>query len=210
MWDPGDTIVHQEIWKGRVWAARPMTVVDDTEERTLLWMPFGTRRKIPLTSSHRPDPPDIHARTIANLDHADWVIGEHTWDVSCLWIVRPDDWHSTWVSWRPDGSHYGWYINLQAPMRRNSVGFEAMDLMLDVVAEPDLSWRWKDRDEFDEIAARGIFDPITVDRVMTEARSVIDDLEHERAPFNEPWPSWRPDPSWSAPSLPDNWDLIDH
>ncbi|MCZ7535709.1 MAG: hypothetical protein M5T61_07085 [Acidimicrobiia bacterium] len=81
--------------------------------------------------------------------------------------------------------------------------------MLDVVAEPDLSWRWKDRDEFDEIAARGIFDRRTVDRVMTEALSVIDDLEHKRAPFNEPWPSWRPDPSWSAPSLPDNWDLLD-
>ena len=149
---------------------------------------------------HRLNPPDIHARTIANLDQADWVLGDHTWDVSCLWILRPDDWHSTWVSWRADGSHYGWYINLQAPMHRNPIGFEAMDMMLDVVAEPDLTWRWKDREEFDEVAARGIFDSNTVDRVMTDALAVIDDVEHRRAPFNEPWPSWKPNSSWAAPS----------
>jgi hypothetical protein len=26
-----------------------------------------------------------------------------------------------------------------------------MDLMLDIVVEPDMTWRWKDDDEFDEI-----------------------------------------------------------
>ena len=161
-----------------------------------------------MTPPHREGPSDIHARTIANLDLRDWVMGEHRWDVSSLWIVRPGDWHSIWVSWRPDGSHLGWYINLQAPMRRNPVGFEAMDMMLDVVAEPDLSWEWKDREEFDEIARRRIFDPVTADRVMTEALAVVDDLNNRRPPFCEPWPSWRPDPSWSHPSLPSGWDEI--
>ncbi len=113
-------------------------------------------------------------------------MGDHAWDVSSLWIIHPGDWHSTWVSWRPDGSHLGWYINLQAPMRRNPIGFEAMDLMLDIVAEPDLSWIWKDRDEFDEIVARRIFDADTARRVTNEALSVIEDIENHRAPFDEP------------------------
>ena len=151
VWRPGETVVHQEVWAGRLWAARPLRVLDDSRERTLLWIPHGTRRKVPKTSPHRPDPPDIQGRTIESLQHGDWVIGDHTWDVSSLWILRPDEWHSTWVSWRPDGSHLGWYVNLQRPMRRNPIGFEAMDLMLDVVAEPDLSWSWKDREEFEEI-----------------------------------------------------------
>lgn len=208
MWEVGQTVVHQEVWRGRLWATRPLVVVEDSTERTLLWIPFGTMRKIPVTPPERDDPPDIHARTIASLHHTDWVLGDHAWDVSSLWVLRPNEWHSTWISWRADGSHLGWYVNLQAPMRRNPVGFEAMDLMLDVVAEPDLSWRWKDRNEFDEIVARGLFDADTARVVMSEALSVIDDIEQHRAPFNEPWPSWRPDPAWAIPLLPAGWDQI--
>ena len=68
-------------------------------------------------------------------------------------------------------------------MCRTPIGFEAMDLMLDVVVEPDLSWRWKDREEFDEIVERGIFDPGLGERVRATALSVIDDIEQGRAPF---------------------------
>ncbi|MEO1058415.1 MAG: DUF402 domain-containing protein, partial [Actinomycetota bacterium] len=136
MWTPGDTVIHQEVWRGRLWAARPMRVIEDTPGRILLWMPHRTRRKVPITPPSRPDPPGRHRRVIENLDRGDWAFGEHVWDVSCLWILDPAAWHSTWVSWRPDGSHLGWYINFQMPMTRTSPGFEAMDLMLDVVAEP--------------------------------------------------------------------------
>jgi protein associated with RNAse G/E len=208
MWERGRTIVHQEVWDGRLWAARPLTVVDDTPERSLLWIPYGTRRRVPVTPPHRRDPPDIHRRTIDNLVHRDWHLGHHVWDVSSLWILRPDDWHSTLVSWRPDGSHLGWYVNLQRPMRRHRFGFEAMDLMLDVVAEPDLSWRWKDREEFEEIVERRLLPADVAEQVMTEALAVIADIEHRRAPFDEPWPHWRPDPSWGLPCLPSGWDEI--
>ena len=208
VWEPGQTVVHQEVWAGRLWAARPLTVVEDTPDRILLWIPHGTRRKIPVTPPHRADPPDVNRRTVENLVRHDWELGEHVWDVSSLWILRPDDWHSTLVSWRPDGSDLGWYINLQRPMRRNRVGFEAMDLMLDVVCEPDLSWRWKDREEFDEIVERKIFDPELADRVLTEALATIDDIEQHRPPFDDPWHEWRPDPAWEIPVLPDDWRVI--
>jgi protein associated with RNAse G/E len=206
MWRAGEVVVHQEIWHDRLWAARPLRVVEDTGERTLLWMPQGTRRKVPVTPPDRPDPPDRHARAIENLHRREWVLGDHTWDVSSLWILHPGRWHSTWVSWLADGTHLGWYINLQRPMRRNPIGFEAMDLMLDVVAEPDLSWRWKDREEFEEIVERGILDPGVAERIWVEARRVIDDLEHRRSPFDGAWAEWRPEPSWALPALPDGWD----
>jgi protein associated with RNAse G/E len=208
VWSRGQVVVHQEVWAGRLWAARPLVVVEDTEERVLLWIPQGTRRKVPITPPHRVDPADVHTRTIESLQHRDWLLGDHIWDVSSLWILTPDRWHSTWVSWRSDGSHLGWYVNLQRPMRRNPVGFEAMDLMLDVVAEPNLSWRWKDREEFEEITRRGIFDRQLADRVMSEALSVIDDLERRHPPFDGDWPSWRPDPSWGLPILTDGWDHV--
>ena len=86
-----------------VWAARPLIVVEDTARRTLLWIPHGTVRRVPITSPTRPDPGDVHARTMASLQHRDWLLGEHVWDVSSLWIVRPDDWYTILVSWRPTG-----------------------------------------------------------------------------------------------------------
>lgn len=208
MWQQGETVVHQEVWNGRLWAARPLTVVEDTAERTLLWIPHGTIRKVPMTPPTRPDPADVNARTIASLKHRDWLLGQHVWDVSSLWIVRPDDWYTILVSWRPDGSHLGWYINLQRPMQRNSVGFEAMDLMLDIVLEPDLSWRWKDKEEFEEILRLGIFDPSLGERIRTTALAVIDDIEQRRSPFCDPWPAWTPDPSWPTPQLPDGWNVV--
>ncbi len=205
MWSPGQTVVHQETWQGRLWAARPLTVVEDTDEHLLLWIPQGTVRKIPLTPPGRPDPPSLDDRIIANLAHRDWVYGEHVWDVSSLWILRPGDWHSVWVSWIGP-RHFGWYVNLQLPYRRTEIGIEAMDLMLDVVAEPDLTWRWKDADQFDEILARGIFDAATGARVREEAHEVIGRIERREPPFSEPWPSWTPDPSWERPVLPAGWD----
>ena len=93
-------------------------------------------------------------------------------------------------------------------MRRTPIGFEAMDLMLDVVVEPDLSWRWKDREEFDEIVRRGLFDDALAERVMAEARRVIDDIDNADPPFDEPWPAWRPDPGWVRPALHDGWDVV--
>ena len=204
-WEAGQTIVHQEVWLGRVWAARPLIVVEDEPDRLLLWIPEGTRRQVPMTPSARPDPPDLDDRIIANLELGDWEHRESVWDVSSLWILRPDDWHSLWVSWR-DGRHYGWYVNLQMPFRRTPLGIEAMDLMLDVVAEPDLTWRWKDADQFDRIVAASIFDAEVAERVRAEAASAIRRIKAVEPPFSEPWPSWRPDPSWTIPVLPDGWD----
>jgi len=208
MWQPGSTIVHQEVWQGRLWAARPLTVVEDTPERTLLWIPKGAVRKVPVTPPTRFDPPTRQARIVENLQRRDWVLGEHIWDVSSLWILHPGAWHAVWVSWSGPGIHLGWYINFQYPLRRTEIGIESMDLMLDVVVEPDMRWRWKDDDEFDEIAERGIFDDSTVARVRREAADVIDCIEDGASPFSEPWASWTPDPRWSMPVLPQRWDIL--
>ena len=208
MWDVGETIVHQEVWRGKVWAARPLTVVRDEGDRLLLWIPQGTGRKIPVTPPGRVAPPRSEDPIIENLDRGDWAHGDHVWDVSTLWLVRPGDWHAVWVSWL-NGRHYGWYINFQRPFRRTSIGIEAMDLMLDVVAEPDLRWRWKDEAQFDEIVERAIFDRATAARVREEAAAVVGRIDRREAPFSEPWPAWRPDPSWSTPTLLEGWDQPD-
>jgi hypothetical protein len=208
MWEPGDVILHQEVWRGRVWAARPLIVVDDTDDRLLLWIPKGTVRKIPATSLGRVDPPTKEARAIENLARGDWIYTEHTWDVSSLWILRPGDWHAVWISWSEPGVQLGWYVNLQFPWRRTSIGIETMDLMLDIVVDPDLSWRLKDEEEFEEVVRRGIFDEQLAQRVRDEVEDVIRSIESEQGPFGEPWPTWTANPNWPIPSLLDGWDVV--
>ena len=93
-------------------------------------------------------------------------------------------------------------------LRRTPLGFEAMDMMLDVVVEPDLTWRWKDEDEFADLLDRGLVDRATSDRVRAEGEAMIERVRRREPPFSEPWPDWRPDPAWSAPSLPTGWDVV--
>lgn len=207
MWTPGEVIVHQEIWGGRVWAARPLVVVEDTDERLLLWIPQGTRRKVPATPPGRVDPASRRERVIENLARKDWVHVDHVWDMDHLWLLRPGDWHGLWVSW-VGGRHVGWYVNLQQPFTRTPLGIEAMDMLLDVVVEPDLTWRWKDEDEFVDLLDRGLVDAAVGERVRREGEIVIGRVERREAPFSEPWPEWRPDPAWPRPELPADWHLV--
>lgn len=56
VWQRGETVVHQEVWNDRLWAARPLTVVEDTAKRTLLWIPHEQApalRRPPQGTTHR-------------------------------------------------------------------------------------------------------------------------------------------------------------
>jgi predicted RNA-binding protein associated with RNAse of E/G family len=202
----GETVVVQEVWRGRVWAARPMRVVQDDGEFTVLWFPKGTRWKAPTSDPARAWHEDRGERLAACAASGEWIFRDGEWDVSTLWLMREGDWHAVWVSWLPDGTHWGWYVNLQRPYRRTVLGFETMDLMLDVIVETDRSWRLKDEDELETFVARGVFDHALADRVRREALSVARRAERNEPPFGEPWPRWRPDRSWGLPRLPRGWE----
>jgi hypothetical protein len=206
VWNPGDVIVHQETWRGRVWAARPLVVVADDGENLILWLPVGTVRKVPMTPPGRLDAGDRKSRIIDLMAKGDWIHVDHVWEVSNLWFLRPGDRHAVWVGWLPTGESFGWYINLQEPFRRTPIGIEAIDLHLDVVVDPDRTWRWKDEDEFEELLEREILDPALGETLRAEARRVIDTLQAGGPPFDTDWHSWQAPTEWPIPTLPAGWD----
>jgi predicted RNA-binding protein associated with RNAse of E/G family len=84
-----------------------------------------------------------------------------------------------------------------------------MDLALDIIAEPDRSsWRWKDEDEFALLIDEGVLSEEVAARVHEEAQAVVGRIERDEPPFDSAWPSWRPDPAWGLPELPDGWELL--
>jgi Protein of unknown function (DUF402) len=199
-------VVVHEIWRERVWAARPMTVVGDEGDSVALWFPRGTRWKAPTSNPARPWLEDRGERLAACAAAGAWVFRDAEWDVDTLVLMRAGDWHALWVSWLPGGEHWGWYVNLQEPFRRTALGFETMDLMLDVVVEPDRRWRWKDEDELDTFVSWGVFEPALAEHIREEGARVARRAERNEPPFCEPWPEWRPAPEWPLPELPDRWD----
>jgi hypothetical protein len=206
-WSSGDTVVLQEVWQDRVWAARPMTVVRDDGDSIVLWFPRGTTWKRPVVPASRRVDGSRAVRLASCLELGDWAFEDAEWDVSTLWLMRAGEWHAQWVSWLEDGTHWGWYVNLQEPFRRTAKGFESMDLVRDVLIDPDWSWRWKDEDELAVFVDRGVFDEELETRVREEGLRVVRRAQRGEAPFDEPWPDWRPDPGWATPILPEDWGV---
>ena len=208
-WDSGTTVVLQEVWDGKLWSARPMTVVEDREDRLALWCPSGTNWKTATTPPWRRRAATRAERFVALLTGRDWELRDFSWGVSNLILVRPGDWHAVWVGWNEKGESMGWYVNFQRPYVRTARGIQTMDLMLDLVVAPDRSWIWKDEDELEALVRPGLIAEDEARCIHDEAQSMVVRIEHNEAPFCEPWHEWRPNPVWSTPLLEAGWDHVE-
>jgi hypothetical protein len=205
-WSAGEVVVLREVFRGKLWAVRPLRVIEDAGDSLALWCPRGTVRRVPITPACRPDPPSRGERAAQALELGDWDLASHVWDVSTIILVREGDWHATWVSFLESGEQLGWYVNFQEPYTRFDGGIDAMDLALDITVEADRSaWQWKDEDEFELFVKRGLIEAQVAERVRDEARRVLDRLAREEFPFDSPWPAWTPDPGWTIPRLPEEY-----
>ena len=137
-WSAGDQVVLREIWGGRIWSGRPVTVVLDQPDLVGLYIPAGATWMRPVT----PDEGTMR------LPKSDWKLVATRQPIDALRLATPGADHSVLLLW-PEG--HGdltcWYVNLEEPLRRTPTGFDYMDQTLDVVISPDFSeWHWKDED----------------------------------------------------------------
>jgi hypothetical protein len=115
-----------------------------------------------------------------------------------LTLTRPGAAHSTSLL------EEGWYVNLQEPLRRTSLGFDTRDQLLDLVRSRDGRWRWKDEHELEQAVREGYVPTDEAAAIRAEGERVI-----AADPFPTGWEGWEPDPSWTAPALPSGWDVLD-
>jgi predicted RNA-binding protein associated with RNAse of E/G family len=208
-WRRGETVVMQDVWRGRLWSARPMIVVRDTDEYVALWMPKGTLWRSSTTPATRPRPEERSERILSCLEQCDWVMQERELGLSLLWYIGIGDSYATTLSWSGSGELGVFYVNVQEPVRRTERGFRTMDLLLDVVIQPDGAWSLKDEDELKAAQARGLIDPLQAAVLRVQARQAVDVMKANEPPFCEPWLSWRPEASWGLPALPEGWERVD-
>jgi uncharacterized protein len=190
--DQRGVAVLRYLWFGRPFWAIPTRVVEDRPERTVLWVAPGTRYRRQRAKL-----------TMAEIAANDWMPVERPWDGSgTLMLSCPGDRYSTWLFWDELGVHRSWYFNLELPWRRTALGFDSRDHQLDVIVLPDGTWRWKDEDDLRDAAHVGLLS-------ANEARQIRHDGERIVASLDELLPTgledWRPEPSWSLPTLPPSW-----
>jgi hypothetical protein len=202
LWSPGDAVVLREVWRGRVWTARPVIVVRD-DDLLMFFVPVGVRWYGPHDEDGR--------RVNAFVDAHMWHTAERTWEGSnVLSFAEPGRPHATLAFWDTAWTFLGWYVNVQTPLERTALGFDYLDQELDAWIDADgRCWEWKDEDELDRSVAAGIWSQADAERLRREAEAAVRRVLDNEPPFDRDWRAWRPDPSWPLPMLPPGWDALE-
>jgi hypothetical protein len=194
-WRRGETILVRHVHQGRVVQAAPVRVVADRPDLVVTWIAPGT----PVVY---PNGQDGDGRL---LPLARWRIEHRAWFGSgCLELTPPVRAHAIRLLRDDDGSFRGWYVNLQAPLRRRADGFDTRDLQLDLVVEPGGAVTWKDEDHLEQAVELGLLGEDDARLARAEAERVLAEW-----PFPTGWEDWRPDPGWELPQLPAGWDVVE-
>lgn len=91
------------------------------------------------------------AQGIDDLAAGTWELASWTWrDTTKLDLMVPDAYFSVSVYFDAEEKSNGWYVDFRRPFTQTSIGLDTLDLMLDLVIESDLTYRWKDEDEYDQ------------------------------------------------------------
>lgn len=89
--------------------------------------------------------------------------------------------------------------------RRPQPGITSMDLVIDIWINPDRTWEWKDRDDFQSVLDDQTFDPEIQDRINTETTHLLHELQTRSGPFADHWLEFRSSPEWPMPTLPSSY-----
>jgi len=200
-WKRGDHIVVRDVHRGVIRSAAPVTVVEDSDARTILHLAIGTPFCLPADEDGRltKDP-----RRFARLKELVWEGFEQ------LLLARPGEAHAVIVRWAgPERRFVEWYVNLQAPLRRTTLGFDSTDHVLDVVISSDFGRvRWKDEDQFARDGPGRLLHRKRCGAIPFRGRARRWPRAPAEPPFSENWAAWTPDPTWTIPQLPAGWDEL--
>jgi hypothetical protein len=113
--------------------------------------------------------------------------------------------YSLWLAFDATTWDLAWrYINLEDPWLRTAIGFDSRDVYLDLVAGPDGDdWRWKDEDELAWVVEQGRIDASRAVQIRADGERAVQAVR--KLGSLDQWKTWRPDPRWHIPTVPERW-----
>ena len=146
----------------------------------------------------------VREEGIPNLAKGKWDLEPFTWRDTTL-LIRYVNGERFSVSRFFDRENRcgPWYVDFIQPPRRTEPGIDTFDLFLDLIVANDLSQvHWKDEDEYALGRRLGVIDDATHANVEVARQRVLG-LAWEGL-FAEDSSSWRRDPEWPMPVLPES------
>lgn len=199
-WSYGDVI----LWCYRR-EVMPATVIQD-DACLVVWIPPGTTFLGAVPS----DGKDLRDRPVEERFTCDRVFALKEWfGAGSLRISYPGDAHSSWLFRRDDHeTFWGWYGNLEDPLRRDERGVYTQDHVLDVWLDAEGRVGWKDEDELEAKVALGQFSVEQAAAIRAHGETVFAAMERRDPPYDGSWLDWRPDPALPTPTLPDEFRAL--
>lgn len=199
-WQSGASTTLRGVGDKVYWAF-PTIVIQDSPELIVLYMPAGVQGK---NVDHKPATSELFSANKLNVIDFQWQ------RTDVLMLIVPGEAFSTYIMWETGTKNLDcWYVNLQEPIRRTSIGFDTMDNMLDVVISPDMStWGWKDDDEFIAAQNIGFYSPEKARDIWSEGERAVQLITKERRDLYKKWEMWQANPEWELPILSPNWQKV--
>lgn len=211
IWKPDDAVALRGIYNHRVSYVQSAIVVQDKPEEVALAILPGAECYAPENYINGKHGTSGHWDRWEEYARGNWYMQRYTWRTNRLLILlQPEKYYASYYFWQAEKNQFlCYYINFQLPFRRSEIGFDSFDLELDIVIEPTYEWNWKDVEDYQRGIECGILLQEWVQRIDAAKPEVFDKLERRQYPFDGAWLNWMPDPNWSLPTLPENWDKIE-
>ena len=205
-WKSGDVISWRGIYRERIWHSQTVIVVQDAPEELVLTLLPGTECVAP--EGYFLGKNSFQRRW--NFKEKDWQLEKYSWHTNrVLLLLEPEKYYSIMYFWNDESNEFlYYYINFQVPFQRSHCGIDTLDLDLDLIIHPDFSYEWKDVDDYQKAIENGIIFPKWIQGIEEAKSDIFNKLEKRLYPFDGSWLNWMPDPTWSPPKLPENWDKI--
>jgi protein associated with RNAse G/E len=141
-------------------------------------------------------------------DSGRWEMADWVWQQRrALILMPPETYYAVFLFWSDRTSEFeGWYVNFQLPFRRTDWSIDTLDLEIDLIIEPDGSWRWKDEAEYQSGVWRGSIPADVAAEIEKARKEVLSLLSSGSRLFDRKWLEWQPDPKWEIPRLHPAWD----
>ncbi|MDO9300193.1 MAG: DUF402 domain-containing protein [Anaerolineales bacterium] len=210
LWNEGDNVLLRGVYDNRPIYVQSLRVVKDTPEETALLVLPGAECVAPSGYIHHGHDWNLvrWQETLGN----SLQLEKYLWHTNrFLILLEPEKFYSTIYIWEAASDKFVcYYINFQLPFRRTPLGFDTLDLDLDIVIEASLKWQWKDKHEYQDGIRTGGIKPEWVKEIERAQNEVFARIEKQTYPLDASWMNWQPDPAWSTPYLPENWDEINY
>ncbi len=206
-WKPGDSAVLRGVFNARVWAAQAVRVVKDTPTETVLLLVPGAECAFPEGYFRWGHGDFSHGTRWSDSLGGAWQLRRTHWQTNrFLMLLEPGRYYATEYIWEAaTGAFRGYYVNFQLPFRRTRLGFDTLDLDLDLVVDSSQSWELKDTEDYDAGLQSGGIEPAWSAAIAQAQPAIIAAIEARQYPFDGAWLNWRPPAEWQPPTLPAEW-----